>query len=216
MFTTTRTALRLLLASPLAAGAIVLGGFAGTAHADGVEPGPIVIAQPEDDGPQGPGEIALPDSEPQPDPAPEPDKGPGEITNPEDDGDPKPHGPGGFTNPEDDDEPGPQIPGDKNGPSPSDDDPQIPGDKNGPKPGDEPGDEPKDQPKDEPKDEPVADGDDVDQVAGTTEVPNRIDAGAGPVDDEGDGTLAWVLVGGGVLTAAGAAAAAQRMRRTAR
>ncbi|MFC7504364.1 hypothetical protein, partial [Nocardioides sp. GCM10030258] len=92
MNTTTRTALRVLIATPLAASAIAFGGFAGTAHADGFEPGPVIIAQPHDDEdpkPQGPGEIAnpTPDEDPKP-------QGPGDIANPEDDEDPKPQGPG--------------------------------------------------------------------------------------------------------------------------
>lgn len=152
MNTTTRTALRLLIATPLAASAIAFGGFAGTAHADGFEPGPIIIAQPHDDD----------------DPKPQ---GPGDITNPEDNDDPKPEGPDDLTNPE-------------------------------------PGDKPEDVPGD---DVPADQNDTTDEVAGVEDVqlPNRIDAGAGS-DDEGL-SLAWVLAGGGVVTAAGSLLARRRM-----
>ncbi|MCX6398941.1 MAG: hypothetical protein NTX33_03280 [Propionibacteriales bacterium] len=185
MNTTTRTALRVLIATPLAASAIAFGGFAGTAHADGFEPGPIIIAQPHDDEdpkPQGPGEIAIPkdDNDPKP-------QGPGDIAIPKDDNDPKPQGPGDLTNGEDDN------------------DPEGPGDLTNGDPEDKPEDVPADEvPADEvPADEnDAADTDDV-------QVPNRIDAGAGS-DDEGM-NLAWVLAGGGLVTAAGSLLVRRRM-----
>ncbi len=211
---TARTALRLLVATPIAVSAIAFGG--GVAHADGFEPdGPIVIANP--DGPKGPGDIANPEPEPQPDPpAPEP-QGPGDIANPDDDGpkgpgdianpedDPKPEGPGDITNPEDDDDPKPEGPDDLANP--------------------EPGDEPEDKPADKGgKDEGKGDKD-VDVVntgglvpdysdAADVPVPSRIDAGAASATEEEQGLqLMWVLAGGGVVTAAGAAFARQRLAR---
>lgn len=189
MNTTTRTALRLLIATPLAASALAIGGFAGAAHAEtpGFDPNPgPVIVQPHDDE----------------DPRPE---GPGDIANPEDD-DPRPEGPGDITNPEDEDEPGPQIPGDKDGPNPGDDDPQIPGDKDGPNPGDEPEDVPADEVpgEDVPADKNDKGGKSVKDApaeqSDAVVVPTRIDAGAGPVEDEGSG-LVWLLVGGGAVAA---------------
>lgn len=194
MNTTTRTALRLLIATPLAASALAIGGFAGAAHADGFEPGPAVI-------------VAVPGDDPRP-------EGPGDITLPEDDEDPRPEGPGDITNPEDEDEPGPQIPGDKDGPNPGDDDPQIPGDKDGPNPGDEPEDVPADE---VPGEDVPADKNDQGNKGGKKDVaesdavvvPTRIDAGAGPVEEEGSG-LTWLIVGGGAVAAAGSVLARKR------
>ncbi|HWJ09209.1 MAG TPA: hypothetical protein VNS46_07515 [Nocardioides sp.] len=181
--TTARTALRLLVATPIAVSAIAFG--SGVAHADGgFEPnGPIVIAQPDEDGPKGPGDIANPEPSPEPDPAPKP-QGPGDIANPEGDDDPKPEGP---------------------------DDLAIP----------EPGDKPEDEPADVPaKDVDVHNSGDVDQVDGVTEdvpVPTRIDAGAGSTTEDEQGMeLMWVLVGGGVVTAAGSVLARQRLARRTR
>jgi hypothetical protein len=205
MNTTTRTALRVLIATPLAASAIAFGGFAGTAHADGFEPGPVIIAQPHDDEdpkPEGPAEIAIPKDDEDPKP-----QGPGDIAIPKDDNDPKPQGPGDITNPEDNDDPKPHGPGDlTNGED--DNDPEGPDDlTNG-----EPGNKPEDVPADEvPADKAPAagnDGSDADDV----QVPNRIDAGAGS-DDEGM-NLAWVLAGGGLVTAAGSLLVRRRMTST--
>ncbi|MFW6866873.1 hypothetical protein ACOACQ_05755 [Nocardioides sp. CPCC 206347] len=217
MNTTTRTALRLLIATPLAASAIAFGGFAGTAHADGFEPGPVIIVQPHDDEdpkPEGPAEIAVPKDDEDPKP-----QGPGDIAIPKDDNDPKPQGPGDITNPEDNDDPKPHGPGDlTNGED--DNDPEGPGDltngedDNDPEGPDdltngEPGDKPEDVPADEvPADKAPAAGNDVSD-ADDVQVPNRIDAGAGS-DDEGM-NLAWVLAGGGVLTAAGSVLARRKM-----
>lgn len=211
MNTTTRTALRLLVATPIAVSAIAFG--SGVAHADGFEPnGPIVIANPDDDGPKGPGDIANPEPEPQPDPpAPEP-QGPGDIANPEDDG---PKGPGDIANPEDD--PKPEGPGDITNPEDDDPKPEGPDDLAIPEPGD--------QPEDKPADKGGKDDKDVDVVntgglvpdyddAADVPVPTRIDAGAASAtEDEGGLQLMWVLAGGGVVTAAGAAFARQRLAR---
>ncbi len=214
MNSTTRTALRLLVATPIAVSAIAFG--SGVAHADGFEPnGPIVIANPE--GPKGPGDIANPEPEPQPDPpAPEP-QGPGDIANPEDDG---PKGPGDIANPEDD--PKPEGPGDITNPEDDDPKPEGPDDLANPEPGDEPEDKPADKGgKDEGKDDKdvdvvntgglVPDYDDAADVS----VPTRIDAGAAAsaTEDEQGLQLMWVLAGGGVVTAAGAAFARQRLAR---
>jgi hypothetical protein len=213
--TTTRTALRLLVATPLAAGAIAFGG--GVAHADGgFEPdGPIVIAQPDGNGPKGPGEIANPEPAPQPDPpAPKP-QGPGDIAQPEGEGeDPQPHGPGDFTNPEGDDDPQPHGPGDLTSPE-GDDDPQGPDDLAIPEPGDQPEDEPADKGNKGDEDLDVANGGGL--VAADVPVPNRIDAGAGSAttDEEGNG-LVWLLAGGGAVTAAGSVLARQRLARRTR
>lgn len=203
MNTTTRTTLRLLVATPLAAAALSVG--AGVAQAEtpafDPTPGPVIVLPGDDD------------------PRPE---GPGEITNPEGEDEPGPQVPGDKDgpNPGDDD---PQVPGDKDGPNPGDDDPQIPGDKDGPNPGDGPADEPEDEPKDEPKDQPkdqpkgdseVPSGKDVDLVkdAAHIEVPSRIDAGAAAATTQDrDLGLAGALAGGGLLIAAGAVVARQRM-----
>ncbi|HWJ67028.1 MAG TPA: hypothetical protein VNT31_10150 [Nocardioides sp.] len=190
--TTASTALRLLIAVPLAAGAIALGGGVAQAETPGVEPGPgPVIVLPGDD-------------EPRP-------EGPGDIANPEED--PRPEGPGDITNPDEEDEPGPQVPGDKDGPNPGE----------GEEPEDGPVDVPADVPADEPKDDlDVANGGGLHPLDGRTDgaesvdsadvpVPNRIDAGAGPAADEPGTGLAWVLAGGGLLTAAGSVLARRRL-----
>ncbi|MCX6398592.1 MAG: hypothetical protein NTX33_01510 [Propionibacteriales bacterium] len=193
MNTTTRTALRLLIATPLAASALVIGGYAGVAQAEtpAFDPTPgVIIAQPGDDEdprPQGPGTISLPEDDE--DPRPE---GPGDISNPEDDDDPRPEGPGDITNPEDGD------------------DPEVPDDKDGPNPGDEPEDVPADE---VPGEDVPADKDESDkdvQVDAEVQVPNRIDAGAGAGEEEGSG-LAWLLAGGGAIAAAGSVLARQRV-----
>lgn len=195
MNTTTRTTLRLLIATPLAAAALAVGAGVAQAETPAFDPmpGPVIVLPGDDD------------------PRPE---GPGEITNPEGEDEPGPQIPGDKDgpNPGDDD---PQIPGDKDGPKPGDDDPQIPGDKDGPNPGDGPEEVPGDEPEDEPKgDSEVPSGKDVDQVkdAAHIEVPSRIDAGAAatPTQDQDLG-LAGVLAGGGLLIAAGAVVARQRM-----
>ncbi|MEV5003552.1 hypothetical protein [Nocardioides sp. LML1-1-1.1] len=208
MNSTTRTALRLLLATPIAVGAIAFGGA--TAHADGIPAGPGVIVAPPPSGdptPHGPGEIALP--EPKPDPKPQ---GPGDITNPEPKPDPDPHGPGDITNPDPKPDPKPHGPGDLAIPDPQD------------KPDDEPA-EPGDAPKPGPKgghqttpvdDEPAVE---VANKTGAIDVPSRIDAGAGSavaVDDEQGLDLMWLLAGGGALTAAGSVLARQRLARRTR
>lgn len=215
MNTTTRTALRLLVAAPIAASAIAFG--AGVAQADGFEPnGPIVIANP--DGPKGPGDIANPEPEPQPDPpAPEP-QGPGDIALP-DDGD-GPKGPGDITNPEDD--PKPDGPGDITNPE-GGDDPTGPDDIAIPEPGDQPEDVPADKGGKGGKGDQGKDGKgdkDLDVVntggliADEVPVPSRIDAGAASTTEGEQGMeLMWVLAGGGVVTAAGAAFARQRLAR---
>ena len=219
MNSTTRTALRVLIATPIAVSAIALG--SATAHADGgpVPAGPgVIVAQPGDDPtPHGPGEIALPEPEPEPkpegpgdiaNPEPEPDpqpEGPGDITNPEDGDDPKPHGPGDITNPEDGDDPKPEGPGDLAIPDPQD------GPEDGPA-------EPKDE-ADAPEGTTPADDAPVVEVADrdAVDVPTRIDAGAGSAlaaEDEQGLELMWLLAGGGAVTAAGAVLARQRARRT--
>lgn len=225
MNTTTRTALRLLIATPLAASAIALGG--GVAQADGgFEPnGPVVIAQP--DQPKGPGDIAIPTPTPQPDPpAPEP-QGPGDIAQPDkgDDPQPNPQGPddkgpnGGGQDPE----PNPEGPGDITNPDDGDDPkPEGPDDLANPEEGDDP-DQPEDNPaEDADLDTDFGDGLDVANggglIAGTSdvEVPNRIDAGAASEEQGSDMTLVWMLAGGGVVTAAGSVLARQRLARRTR
>lgn len=224
--TTTRTALRLLVATPIAISAIALG--SATAQADPIPAGPgVIVAQPGDDPtPDGPGEIALPEPKPepkpqgpgdleQPKPEPKPDpkpQGPGDITNPDDGEDPKPHGPGDITNPEDDDDPKPQGPGDLAIPDPQDgpeDEPAEPGAQPGGKAGDGPA--------------VTTPGQDVPAAEtagqGGVEVPSRIDAGAGSAlgaDEEQGAELLWLLAGGGALTAAGAVLARQRLARRTR
>lgn len=195
MNSTTRTALRLLVATPIAVGAIAFG--SATAHADGIPAGPGVIVAPPPSGdptPDGPGEIANPEPKPEPKP-----QGPGDIANPEPKPDPHPHGPGDIALPDPQDKPGQP-----------EDQPEEQDQPAGPKhhPADAP--EPK-APVAEPKVVEVADQADVD-------VPSRIDAGAGSAraaDDEDGAELAWLLAGGGALTAAGAVLARQRrVRRT--
>lgn len=202
MNSTTRTALRVLIATPIAVSAIALG--SATAHADGgpVPAGPgVIVAQPGDDPtPHGPGEIALPEPEPEPKP-----EGPGDIANPEPEPDPQPEGPGDITNPEDGDDPKPEGPGDLAIPDPQD------GPEDGPA-------EPKDE-ADAPEGTTPADDAPVVEVADrdAVDVPTRIDAGAGSAlaaEDEQGLDLMWLLAGGGAVTAAGAVLARQRARRT--
>ncbi|KRC53842.1 MULTISPECIES: hypothetical protein [unclassified Nocardioides] len=227
MNTTTRTALRLLIATPLAASAIAFGG--GVAHADVNPNGPVVIAQP--DAPKGPGDIANPTPTPQPDPpAPQP-QGPGDIAQPDKGDDPKPQpnpqGPGDIKNPNGggDPEPNPHGPGDITNPEDGDDPkPDGPDDITNPVDGDKP-----DQPEDNPAEDADLDtdfGDGVDVANGggliadtsDVEVPSRIDAGAASADtqDEQGMSLVWVLAGGGVVTAAGSVLARQRLARRTR
>ncbi|MCR1783914.1 hypothetical protein KVF89_15340 [Nocardioides carbamazepini] len=205
MSTTTRTALRLLVATPLAAAALTVGGVAGivgAAHADATPAGPGTIALP------------LPGGDPQPNP-----QGPGDITNPEPGDDPRPDGPGEITNPEPGDDPGPQGPDDKAGPNPGDGPrPEGPGEIAIPDPQDKPdtpvdqggknvpgGKETKDT-RDEPAAQPQV------EAPADVPVPTRIDAGAGAVQDEA-GQLAWLLAGGGAMTAAGSVLAGRRLAR---
>lgn len=210
---TTRTALRLLVATPIAISAVAFGG--GVAHADGFDPdGPIVIANP--DGPKGPGDIANPDPEPQPDPpAPEPE-GPGDFEQPQPGDEPDPEVPDDKDGPNGDDEPGPHGPGDIT--NPEDGGPDGPGDIANPEPGDKPEDKPADKGgkgdkgNKGDKDVDVANGGGL--IAADVPVPSRIDAGAvSATEDEQGMELMWVLAGGGVVTAAGAAFARQRLAR---
>ncbi|NYI45695.1 hypothetical protein BJ993_002775 [Nocardioides aromaticivorans] len=215
---TARTALRLLVATPIAVSAVAFG--AGVAHADGFDPdGPIVIANP--DGPKGPGDIANPEPEPQPDPpAPEP-QGPGDFEQPQPGDDPNPNGPDDKDGPngEEDPEPNPHGPGDIA--NPEDGGPDGPGDIANPEPGDEPEDEPADKGGkggDDKGDK--GDKEDLDVfnsgglIADEVPVPTRIDAGAVSTTEDDQGLeLMWVLAGGGVVTAAGAAFARQRLAR---
>ncbi len=221
MNSTTRTALRLLVATPIAVSAIAFG--SGTAHADGIPAGPGVIVAPPPSGdptPDGPGEIVLPEPKPepkpqgpddleQPEPEPKPDpkpQGPGDITNPDDGEDPKPHGPDDIAHPEDGDDPKPQGPDDLAIPEPQDgpeDKPAQPGSKPGPQ-----------------ADAPVQEAPVVEVAAqDAVDVPSRIDAGAGSAlaaEEEQGVDLMWVLAGGGVLTAAGSVLARQRLARRTR
>jgi len=215
MNTTTRTALRLLVATPIAVSAIAFG--SGVAHADGFDPdGPIVIANP--DGPKGPGDIANPEPEPQPDPpAPEP-QGPGDLEQPQPGDDPNPEVPDDKDGPHggEDPEPGPDGPGDIT--NPEDGGPDGPGDIANPEPGDEPEDKPADKgDKGGKNDKGDKDVDVINTgglIAADVPVPSRIDAGAASATEEEQGMeLMWVLAGGGVVTAAGAAFARQRLAR---
>lgn len=213
MNSTTRTALRLLVATPIAVGAIAFGGA--TAHADGIPAGPGVIVAPPPSGdptPDGPGEIVLPEPKPEPKP-----QGPGDIANPEPKPDPHPDGPGDITNPEPKPDPHPHGPGDIALPAPQDK-PGQPEDQ--PEEQDQPAG-PEHQPADGPKPAaPVAEPKVV-EVAGQADVdvPSRIDAGAGSAraaDDEQGLDLMWLLAGGGALTAGGAVLARQRLARRTR
>ncbi|KRB78361.1 hypothetical protein ASE01_03550 [Nocardioides sp. Root190] len=193
MKNTTRTALRLIIATPLAASAIALGGFTDLAHAEtpGFEPdtgGTIAVpGDDEDPRPEGPGDIGIPedDEDPQPD-------GPGDIGIPEDDEDPQPDGPDDLAIPEPgdgpEDVPGDDVPADKGGDKGDKGDKSDKGGKNGGNAGDVNG---------------ILD----------VQVPNRIDAGVGPVAsaDEQELTLTWVLAGGGLVVAAGSLLARQRV-----
>ncbi|MFC5731044.1 MULTISPECIES: hypothetical protein [Nocardioides] len=194
MKNSTRTAVRLLIAAPLAASAIAVGG--GLAHADDnmdfqVRPGVV------DPKPTGPTDIANPE------PGPVDPTGPGDIKNPEPDEEPE--RPDDITNPEPDEEP--EVPDDITNPEP-DEEPEVPDDLTNPEPGDDPGD---DNPGDDNQDTPGVD------VEGTADVPvpSRIDAGAGASQDERI-DLAWVLAGGGLVMAAGSLLARQRIARGAR
>lgn len=207
----TRTAVRMIIATPLALGAVGVG--AGIAQADNPPaPGPglvIVnpIPEPEPEPqpvPEGPGDIKAPghvDPEPHPQPNPVPD-GPGEITNGGGHGDPEPEpgpldGPDDFTDGDGGDEPRPDDFTNGDG-------------------GDGGEDTPEETPADE-GDTPEKPSDDLDVANGGPltpidyDVPNRIDAGEGSAD--GSMELAWVLAGGGVVTAAGAFAARRRLAR---
>lgn len=219
MNSTTRTALRLLVATPIAVSAIAFG--SATAHADGIPAGPGVIVAPPPSGdptPDGPGEIVLPEPKPEPKP-----QGPGDIANPEPKPDPKPHGPGDITNPDDGEDPKPHGPDDLAQPEDGDDPkPHGPDDLAVPDPQEGPEDKPA-QPGSEPgpqDDAPVQEAPVVEVAEqGAVDVPTRIDAGAGAAlaaDEEQGVDLMWVLAGGGVLTAAGSVLARQRLARRTR
>ncbi|GAA4807836.1 hypothetical protein ACFQ0K_02420 [Nocardioides caeni] len=210
----TRTAVRMIIATPLAIGAIGVG--AGVAQAESITPGPgLVIVNPTPDPepqpnplPQGPGEIkdnGPVDPEPHPNPNPQPE-GPGDIkdhdpVDPEPHPNPQPDGPDEITDGDGGEEPRP--------------DDFTDGD------GGQPEETPEETPEDTPADEQVANGgglEPTDEAGGSGEVeavsyevPNRIDAGAGAED--GSMELAWLLAGGGIVTAAGAFAARRRLVR---
>lgn len=186
MNATTRTALRVLLATPLAAAALtvggVAGGVAGVAHADGepTDPGTIVLP--------------LPGGDPEPQPHPH---GPGDKDgpNPTDDQ-------GDKDGPNQDDDPRPEGPGEFAAPGPVDQ-PDVPGDGS------------QDDTVDEKKHHGKADQPRVAAASADVPVPTRIDAGEGSAQEEGL-QLAWLLVGGGAVTAAGSVLAGRRPARSRR
>jgi len=100
--TRTATAFRILVATPLAAAALTVGGFAGlagAAHADGEPAGPGTIVLP------------LPDPDPHPQPGPQI---PGDKDGPNPGDGPRPEGPGEIAIPDPQDKPGkPDKPGQK-------------------------------------------------------------------------------------------------------
>lgn len=189
----------LIAALPLAAAAVTM--TPALAMADGPV---IVLPEPGPVDPQGPGEIAQPDVDPEPHPQPGP-QGPGEIAQPEED---------------------PEVPDDKDGPNhdePVDHD--GPGEITNPDPcpthgggpectPDEQGDEPTEPTEPaEPKIE-VNNGGGLHPTSTVKPVvlPTRVDAGLAPATEDGGLNLAWTLAGGALVTASGAAFAARRVR----
>lgn len=193
----------LIVAVPLATAALMAA--PGVAHADGND---VIVMAPNGGDPK-PFDIAVPAPEPtQPD-------GPGELSN----GAPKPThpkpnhptGPGDITSPT----PGPDQPHD--GPGDLTDNPHcthgcgedVPDDKSGPNPQDEGCFEGCDLPETPEVDPPSADRDFT--------TPTRVDAGLADAatEDSGEHTLSFVLLGGALVTATGAAYAARARTRRA-
>ncbi len=209
MSTTTTIARKLAfsaLSVPVAA-AITLGtgaaAHASEAPAPVLAPSAVLTVDPEaftpphPVGPMGPGDITLPPTCDLPhgcDPV-DPGDDPADPVDPELNPD-LPEGPDDFTNDtgcDPEDHCGEDDPGDGDG----DGDPEV-GDQG----------EPTDEPTDEPE---------VDDSTGTFDKPTRIDAGglttvATTGEDTGGSQLAWLLPGGLLVGAAGAAGAARRIR----
>ncbi|NRQ50529.1 hypothetical protein [Aeromicrobium stalagmiti] len=201
----------LVIAAPLATAAFMMVPAAAMA----TEPGPVIVmppAEPQPDiddiapapkpeKPKGPSDIApapKPDkpkgpSDIAPAPKPEKPKGPGDITNPEPEPT-QPTGPGDLTNPE---------------PCPTH------GVDCTPDGGSGSGDDDSDQ--DETDPDPVdGSADPADDAVDTIAVPTRVDAGlAADGQDDGGMNLSWLLAGGAVVSASGAAFAARKWARSA-
>ena len=192
-----KTIRNLIIAAPLAAGALTLAPAAAMAS----EPGPVIVLPPAQPDPQPNDQILAPAPQPT-DPKGPQDKAPAPKPS-------KPKGPGDLAP-----APKPQGPGDL-GPAPKPHDPKGPGDITNPKPCPTHGVDCTDG------DEPTGGDDGGNGGQGSTDpvdsvaVPTRIDAGLAA--DEQDGfELTWLLVGGAVVTATGAGFAARnRLRRNA-
>lgn len=136
------------------------------------------------------------------------------LTQPTGHGDPEPKPVIDDKAPLPDDPDQPDVPDDKDGPN-NDGDPEPdpgdgPDDKAGPNPGDGPDDKDGPKPGDTDEKEPGDKGDD-NSSADAIITPTRIDAGAGARDEGME--LAWLLAGGALVTASGAAYAVRRRAR---
>lgn len=195
----------LIAAVPLAAAAVTM--TPALAMADGPV---IVIAEPGPVDPEGPGEIAQPDTDPEPHPQPGP-QGPEDKAGPNED-DPQ--------NPDDKDGPKNDEPVDPDGPGGITNPDPCPTHAGGPECTPDQGDEPTEPTEPSEPSEPEIDVHTDGGVHPTTEVkpvvlPTRVDAGLAPATEDGGLNLAWTLAGGALVTASGAAFAARRVRRTA-
>jgi len=193
-----RIARTLLIAAPLSLAALTM--TPGTATAE--TPGPIIAMPSEPDQP-APDDIANPAPVPpedianpeptEPDPAPVPDD---KAPLPQDDPNPAPEGPGDITDTPDcthgcDEDPTPDFPLDNGEGDDGEEDPE----------------------------EPNGAPEETDEVAtpqapaDSFTTPNRVDAGLGANDDNGL-ELTWLLAGGALVTASGAAFAARKRARS--
>ena len=108
-------------------------------------------------------------------------------------------------------DPGPQGPDDKDGPNPGPVDPTGPGDLTAPQPCPTHGGGEECEPDGDEPEIDVQSGGGLHPKAESIPVPTRIDAGVAPQSDGGL-ELSWLLAGGGLVTASGAAFAARRIR----
>lgn len=211
-----RIARTALIALPLSVAALTA--TTGTAHAEtpAPNPGPVIVmpSEPADPGPQDianpapvpPKDIANPEPV-DPDPAPVPDD---KAPAPQDDPNPAPEGPGDITDTPDcthgcDEDPTPDFPLDSGEGDGGEDEPDFPLDGGCFEGCDLPEEE-------------TTPTDDTDVARFVTEVsgittPNRVDAGLGTTGDNGL-ELTWLLAGGALVTASGAAFAARKRARS--
>ncbi len=195
-----RIARSFLIALPLSVAALTMAPGTASAETPAPVPGPIIAMPSEPDQP-GPKDIANPTPAPQPpkdienpepvepDPAPVPDD---KAPAPQDDPNPAPEGPGDITDTTDcthgcNEDPTPDLPLDSGDGDTGEEDPE----------------------------EPNGAPEETDEVAApqapadSFTTPTRVDAGLGQSDDNGV-ELTWLLAGGALVTASGAALAARK------